>query len=185
MGYFAVIDTETNWNNEVMSIGIAVAEDRHMELCGSRYYILDPEYRTGGMYSDVMDLVAERDTRIGTREEAMADLNAWLRKVGVTRIFAYNACFDRNHLPELSGFLWYDIMRVAAYRQHNLRIPRNAPCCSTGRLKSSYGVEPMLRLLLGDRSYRETHNALYDAVDELRIMRLMELGLNAYEYARI
>ena len=26
MDYFAVIDTETNWNNEVMSIGAVIAE---------------------------------------------------------------------------------------------------------------------------------------------------------------
>ncbi len=26
MDYFAVIDTETNWNNEVMSIGVVIAE---------------------------------------------------------------------------------------------------------------------------------------------------------------
>lgn len=30
----------------------------------------------------------------------------------------------------------------------------------------------MLRLLSGDRTYRETHNAMLDAVNELEIMRL-------------
>ena len=28
MDYFAVIDTETNWNNEVMSIGVVIADTR-------------------------------------------------------------------------------------------------------------------------------------------------------------
>ena len=28
---FAVIDTETNWNNEVMSVGIVIAEDGRFE----------------------------------------------------------------------------------------------------------------------------------------------------------
>ena len=38
----------------------------------------------------------------------------------------------------------------------------------------------MLRLLSGQESYRETHNALYDAMDELEIMRL--LGLHPGQY---
>ncbi|MBR4290945.1 MAG: hypothetical protein IKT52_09950, partial [Oscillospiraceae bacterium] len=56
----------------------------------------------------------------------------------------------------------------------------NADCCTTGRLKRGYGVEPMLRLLSGDCTYRETHNAVLDAVDELGIMRLMWCGLEEY-----
>ena len=58
-------------------------------------------------------------------------------------------------------------MRLAAYRQHNPRIPATAELCSTGRLKRGYGVEDMLRLLSGNRGYRESHNALLDALDEL------------------
>lgn len=82
-----------------------------------------------------------------------------------------NANFDRNHLPELAGPHWYDIMRLAAYRQHNPKIPRTAQLCSTGRLKRGYGVEAMLRLLSGECGYCETHNALLAALDELEIMR--------------
>ena len=42
-----------------------------------------------------------------------------LEQAGVEWIFAYNACFDRRQLPELGSFSWYDIMKIAAYRQHN------------------------------------------------------------------
>ena len=55
--------------------------------------------------------------------EAVEDLLAWFDRYGVTKIFAYNANFDRNHLPELRDYDWYDIMRLAAYRQHNPKIP--------------------------------------------------------------
>ena len=34
-------------------------------------------------------------------------------------------------------------------------------------------MEPMLQLLSGNRGYRETHNAVFDALDELEIMRLL------------
>ena len=44
---------------------------------------------------------------------------------------------------------------------------------SFGRLRHGYGVEPILRLLSGNSAYRETHNALQDALDELAIMELL------------
>ena len=185
MAYLAVIDTETNWNDAVMSIGIALADAGSLCLSDSRYYVLSPEYQVGGMYSEVLDLVPRRDTRVCTRSQAMAELGSWLSEVGVVGIFAYNARFDRNHMPELSGFPWYDIMRIAAYRQYNPFIPGSAPCCSTGRLKSQYGVEPITRMLTGDCRYRETHNALLDAVDELNIMKCLGLPLEAYQCARL
>jgi hypothetical protein len=31
--------------------------------------------------------------------------------------------FDKRHLPELGGYAWYDIMKLAAYRQYNPKIP--------------------------------------------------------------
>jgi len=72
---------------------------------------------------------------------------------------------------------------VAAYRQYNPAIPAWAECCGTGRLKRGYGVEPMLRILSGQSSYRETHNALEDALDELKIMEL--LGRRPEDYFRL
>jgi len=104
----------------------------------------------------------------------------WLKSHGVRRLYAYNAAFDRNHLPELRDFYWYDIMRLAAYRQFNPCIPGDAECFSTGRMKRGYGVEPMLRLLSGRWSYYETHNALHDAMDELEIMRLLGYRIEDY-----
>ena len=71
-------------------------------------------------------------------------------------------------------------MARAAYRQHNPKIPDWAECCTTGRLKRGYGVEPMLRLLSGNRDYRESHNALLDARDELEILRLLGQNVACY-----
>ena len=180
MGKFAVIDTETNWADQVMSIGTVIADSDTFHPIEMKYHILPRECRAGGMYYDALFLDTPVKPILCTRAEAIRDLKAWLAQHGVQSIFAYNACFDRNHLPELRGFDWYDIMRLAAYRQHNPKIPANADCCTTGRLKRGYGVEPMLRLLSGDRTYQETHNAVLDAVDELGIMRLMERSLEEY-----
>lgn len=46
---FAVIDTETNWNDAVMSIGVVVADSETMEKIDSVYYIITPEYKVGGI----------------------------------------------------------------------------------------------------------------------------------------
>ena len=64
-------------------------------------------------------------------------------------------------------------MKLAAYRQYNPYIPEEVPCFRTGRLKSGYGVERILRMISQDAGYTEVHNALCDAEDELRIMQLL------------
>lgn len=180
MGKFAVIDTETNWADQVMSIGTVIADSDSFQPVESKYHILPIECEIGGMYYDTLFLETPVKPILCTRAEAIADLRARFQQHGVHSIFAYNACFDRNHLPELRNFEWYDIMRLAAYRQYNPKIPANADCCSTGRLKRGYGVEPMLRLLSGDRTYHESHNAFHDALDELRIVNLLGHQLDDY-----
>ena len=132
------------------------------------------------MHYDALFLETPVNPTACTRQEAMADLVSWLKGWGIRDIFAYNASFDRNHLPELRNFTWHDIMRLAAYRQTNPKIPADAELCSTGRLKRGYGVEPMLRLLSGKHRYRETHNAVLDALDELSIMRLLNIPRSQY-----
>ena len=181
MSLIAVIDTETNWYDEVMSIGVVAADENRLKPVDGKYYILTPESLPGGIYSDRMELADPQYTTVCTRQQAMEDLVSWFHSLGIFRIFAYNARFDCRHLPELGEFSWYDIMRIAAYRQYNPRIPLDAECCTTGRLKRDYGVEPTLQRLKGDRSYRETHNALLDARDELQIMELLEKPAALYE----
>lgn len=180
MGKFAVIDTETNWADQVMSIGSVIADADTFEMIKAKYHILPIECQIGGMYESTLFIETPVQPILCTRSEAITDLRAWFQKHDIQSIFAYNACFDRNHLPELRDYDWYDIMRLAAYRQHNSKIPTNADCCSTGRLKRGYGVEPMLRLLSGNRTYRESHNAFYDALDELKIMHFLMHRLEDY-----
>lgn len=184
-GRIGVIDTETNWYDRVMSLGAVIADGSTLRPLEYKYYIFSPEYTVGGMYSHSLALPDGYRTGVCRRAEGLADLARWLDGRGAGRLFAYNARFDRGHLPELGGFEWYDIIKVAAYRQYNAKIPPDADCCSTGRLRRSFGVEPMLRLLSGDPCYRETHNALIDALDELRLMRLLGVSPDGYRHARI
>ena len=185
MSRFAVIDTETTWGDAVMSIGTVIAESETFELIDKRYYILTPFKNHGGMYSYALYTNNIKPDLECSREKVMAELRQLLSDNEVAAMFAYNAAFDYRHLPELSHLAWYDIMKVAAYRQHNPRIPHCAECCRTGRLKYGYGVESVYRMLSEDLKYCETHNALTDAMDELIIMKMLNHELDKYALAKI
>lgn len=181
---FAVIDTETNWNDEVMSIGVIVADSETKEKIDSIYYIIDPEYRVGGMYSNKLRF-DEKEVCVANRKQALKKIRQWLDTYNVQKLFAYNASFDKRHLPEYAQYKWYDIMRLAAYRQYNKAIPDSADCYNTGRLKYGYGVENILKMLSKNKRYSETHNAVLDAEDELQIMQLLGHGISEYDIAVI
>ena len=175
----AVLDTETNWEGALMSVGAVVAEEGLLLPEDHVYYALPEECAVGGLYEDALDLGGDLTPEWTVRESAVGRLAAFLREHGVTEIFAYNAAFDRRLLPELAGWRWYDIMRVAPYRRYNPYITDRDACGGTGRLKR-YGVESVLRLMTGSADYREKHNALADAADELTIMRLLGAELSLY-----
>lgn len=185
MSKFAVIDTETTWSDAVMSIGVVIADSETFELVDKRYYILTPHKNHGGMYSNALYVNGLKPDLECSRDKAMVELRRFLTDHEVETMFAYNAAFDHRHLPELSHLSWYDIMKVAAYRQHNPKIPSCADCYGTGRLKRGYGVESVYRMLSEDLVYCEMHNALTDAIDELEIIRLLNHELSKYGLARI
>lgn len=175
---FAVIDTETNWHNEVMSIGVVLARDKEFEVLDTKYLVIKEAAEVGGLFSRVLYLEGQ-EVEIGRRVSAMKRLKRYLENNKVEAIFAYNASFDWRCLPELRDFNWYDILKKAAYRDFNPSIPNNAAFCTTGRLKSGYGVENIIRMF-GERDYKEVHNALTDAVDELRIMKYLRYSIKTY-----
>lgn len=176
--YFAVIDTETNWQNEIISIGVIIAHTETYRIAAEKYYVITPECDQPAMYGYMLDKY--NPLMKCERAKAISDLRSLLMRYYVEDIFAYNAKFDYNLLPELNSFIWHDIMRIAAYKQYNSSIPDEVECCSTGRLKSDYGVESMLRMLLKDEGYFEKHNAAYDAKDELLIMQMIGYPTDQY-----
>ena len=176
----AVIDTETTWNNNLMSIGIVIADSSSYEIIDKKYYILVPNKNEMGMYSNVLYINGIRANRECSRIDAMKEIHSDLLNNGINKIFAYNALFDYGQLPEFKKFEWYDIMRIAAYKQYNHKIPDNADCYKTGRLKRKFGVESIYRILSDDYFYQETHNALFDAIDELEIMKMINLPIEKY-----
>ena len=118
-----------------------------------------------------------------TRQKVLTDVQKLFHKHSIYSIFAYNASFDYKHLPELSDYTWYDIMNLSAYKKYNSKITDDMECYGTGRLKRNANVEDMFRLLSGDRSYYETHNAFFDALDELKIMEYLDQKFENYNVA--
>ena len=181
---FAVIDIETTWEDQVMSIGVVIADgETKKKEVGSKYYIIAPEFRSGGMFSATLADAPDEKTFLMSRKDAIKDIKLLLDEESVKMIFAYNANFDYKHLPELRQYTWVDIMKIAAYRQYNRFIPTCAECCGTGKLKRGYGVESILNMIIDD--YEETHNAYFDAIDELMIVERLGLDIKIYRNAII
>ncbi len=181
---FAIIDTETNFDNEVISIGLVVA-DTYFQPIESKYYIVSPECNKPAMFSYSLRLESLSVYMEALRYIVIDDITETLQTNRIDSIFAYNATFDHSMLPELNDYNWFDIMKLAANKNYNRAIPLSADCYKTGRLKRGYGVESMMRLLLNDQSYSEKHNALCDAIDELKIMELLGIDISEYSYGRI
>ena len=92
MDKFVVIDTETTWSDKVMSIGAVVADAFDMRPVETKYYILDPEYRSGGMYSAALGHKRAGKPIVCSREEAMADLVNTCSCHNITRFLIKDIC---------------------------------------------------------------------------------------------
>ena len=180
---FAVIDVETTFSGETMSIGVVISNKDTFEIVDARYYVIEPACDHRAMYRRKLYLPEVSIYLKSSREKVIEDLQHYLHKNGIKRIFAYNGGFDRNCLPELSEYAWHDIVLIAAYIQYNSKIPKDVECYGTGRMKSGYRVEEMMFMLSGNDSYHESHNAYFDAIDELEIMRLLGKKIDAYSVA--
>lgn len=134
------------------------------------------------MFSHALQIEENAPNMIDTREVILLNIKSLLKKHNVKSIFAYNASFDYKLLPELLQYDWYDIMKLAAYKQYNSKITGTMDCYFTGKLKRNAGVESIMKLLTGDCSYHEKHNAVYDAMDELKIMK--HLGRKFEDYSK-
>lgn len=191
---FAVLDTETTWNdprslkfgNEyadtVFSVGLVIADVKTFEIVRALYYILTPEFTENGMYAAELEMAPTSITKKCTRDECITELKSTFRQYRVCDIFAYNASFDFRHLPELTDYSWHDIMRKAAYKQFNpwLDTFPAENFYSTGLLRRGRGVEHIYALLKGDEYFSETHCAIFDALDELFIMKTLAYDIHFY-----
>lgn len=178
---FAVIDVETNFEDKVVSIGVIIS-DGYFNIIDGEYYLVKEEMNKPCMYSGALHIPHDYDTSITKYEKAVLSINSLLTSKNISRVFAYNAHFDKKHLPEMSSYKWYDIVKVAAYAQHNPYLPTNIDVHSSGRMKKGYKCEDMYRIL-SKKYKKELHNAVIDAEDELNIMKMLGYNIDYYDKA--
>lgn len=183
-----VIDSETNYDDEIISIGALIVDACCFDVIDSLYLIVYPECLKPAMFKDELNIKGVRVDLKDSRSKCLNRLNSFLESYGINDLFAYNAYFDYHHLSELNRYNWFDIMRIAAYKQYNPSLIGHGSFFSTGRLIRGYGVEKVLNILKKKhhiKTSKELHNALEDAKDEALIMKLLELSIDAYGIARI
>ena len=176
---FAVIDTETTWEDKVMSVGVIIAEDNVYRTIDEYYGLITPECTEPAMYSEVLYDERTEICNESSRSDIIADIEQMLKKYKIQHIFAYNSNFDERHLPELKDYKWIDIMQTTMYCQYNPFIPKNSNCQGTGKLCSGYGVESILRMITGKEKW-EVHNALCDCRDELFIIQQFRMPIENF-----
>ncbi|MXR35345.1 hypothetical protein DR100_03615 [Mycoplasma hyopneumoniae] len=181
----AVIDVETNRQNEVFSVGVVIADSTNFKSIDKKYWIIKNNLKVGGMYA--RNILAplplefrEETIFLETRKEMIVYLIKFLKYYEVKNWFSYTK-FDFRHLPELhKSFKHNDISIFAKNKQFNKYIPLNAETSKNGDLKRGWKAEDIYRMLTKDENYFETHNALLDAIDELRIMELLNLDIETF-----
>ncbi|MDW2834166.1 hypothetical protein [Mesomycoplasma ovipneumoniae] len=181
----AVIDVETNYDNEVFSVGVVIADSADFQWFDKEYWIIENNLKVGGMYARNIWVPLPLEFReeinvVKTRQEMIAQLIHFLKSYKVKNWFSYTK-YDFRHLPELhKSFEHNDISIFAKSKQFNKHIPLNAVTTKKGDLKSGWNAQNIYRMLTKDQSYIETHNALLDAMDELRIMELLDLDIETF-----
>lgn len=180
----AVIDVETNYQNEVFSVGVVIADSTNFKSIDKKYWIIKNNW-IGGMYTrnilaPLSPKFREETIFLKTRKEMIVQLIYFLKSNEVKNWFSYTK-FDFRHLPELhKSFKHNDISIFAKNKQFNKYIPLNAETSKNGDLKRGWKAEDIYRMLTKDENYFETHNALLDAMDELRIMELLNLDIETF-----
>ncbi|WP_233742636.1 hypothetical protein [Mycoplasmopsis agalactiae] len=181
----AVIDVETNCWSEVVSIGVAIADKNSFMLVDQNYWLIGEREQSPSMYSNVYHIpelkkYGIKDYVVNTYDEAIEKLIEFLDYYNILDWFSY-AKFDYNHLPELHNlYNWFDISIPARNVNTNDFIPKDSLTFKNGALKSNWKVESMYRMLSGNSRYSESHNALLDAIDELKIMQMLELTYEGF-----
>lgn len=162
-----------------MTVGAVVANE-DFEIQDMIYLMSFGAYMQGGLYKDRVYKTSLCPNKMHTNE-MIAQIRDFYDKNNCEMVFAYNASFDKKLITSLPQDQWYDILKIAAYKQFNPYLPEDEEYCGTGRLKKDYNAERLYKLLSGNAGYKEMHNAFQDACDELAIMRMMKVPLDVYK----
>jgi hypothetical protein len=179
----AIIDTKTNYIDNAISVGVAIVNTNNWQLQQAQYYLISPELINNHQY-DNLNIAHVYKSYFGQLSDVENHIRKLLSDYNVTNIYAYNATFVFQSLPGLQLYFWYDIMKIAAYKQYNKYLPQNIEYLENGRIKYGYGIKNIMEYLT-QTYFFYTNHALYDVLDEIRIMKMLELNIEEYNQAKI
>ncbi len=228
-----IIDVETTFSDEVMSVGIVIVDtEKNYDFVDARYWLIDPYYQSPGMFAHMLHLsdcnppfiYKEAQVFVDSIQEKITSMDTCLEELrqlmGIHNcqiLFAYNAHFDKRHLLELSDYIWVDMISVMANCTLNTNIDEDVITDSllsdqytdhwkdrkgnwfckgyggdtfqysiddlispTGKLRKGYKFAYIFRCFPGCSTYQETHNGLFDAIDEATALKYLGLPVSVF-----
>ena len=126
-----------------MSIGIVIGDVTTYQQVDQYYGIVADEAKKPAWEPARQGLRALgiRIDKEADRAQVLAGAKELMDKYHVNMIAAFNAKFDKDHLPEFQeDYTWIDIMLPCAYRQYNPYLPAYINTYKTGKVFSGYKV---------------------------------------------
>lgn len=143
--FFAVIDVETDFFDNVFSTGVVIVNTLTMEMIDGAYFVVIENKDNPGMFSSHIELtkiLMKQDTNYEmckkiiskvkqvdiTYQDMIERIRQLFQKYDCKVIGGYNAHFDKRHLPELNDLIWFDIMPVARNFSQNKKLNSQVVC---------------------------------------------------------
>ena len=180
--YVAIIDTKTNYLGNAISIGVAIV-NAQFEIQQAQYYLIPEELMNEHASKDDYDIVHVYKTYYGRLFDCQNHIRTILNQYNITNIYAYNAFYVKQTLPEMNNYNWFDVARIATYKQYNHKIPINTKCDENGQLLR-YTLSNVMELMTNGY-YRYVNHALYNALDIIQLMKYIGLSIDKYEHAKL
>lgn len=175
----AIINTKTNNMGDAIAIGVTIVDTNKWQLQQAQYYIISEALLYPHTY-DNLYIAHVYKSYFGKLCDVENHIRNLLTQYQITNIYAYNAQFVLKQCPGLDKYYWHDIMKIAAYQQHNPYLPSNIDYLNNGRIKYKYNI-PHIMEYLNISCFRYTDHALYDTFDELRIMQFLKIPIHEYD----
>lgn len=174
----AVLRTMTNSEGSLCAVGVVITNTADWRPIAEYRYVIAPEAETADQ--DVLFLPVEKDCICTScrSEHLLFRLKQMLSEEKVQYIVSYGSS-ARFFLPGID-LPWLDIQNVSAYRKYNPFIPKKAKLYRNGRMKSGYGMEAMMRIVTGDKSYIRTGNPVRDCEADLCILERIHPDLGTF-----
>lgn len=182
LDFFAIIDTKTNYYGNAISIGVVVVNS-HFEIQQAQYYLIPEELIHDHNHKDDFDIIHVYKTYFGRLFDCENHIRTLMNQYNITNIYAYNAFYVKKSLPEMNNYNWFDIAKVATYKQYNHELPLDADYDENGQLLR-YAMKNVIELMM-KTYYKCVNHALYNALDELKIMKLIGLPIEKYSHTKI